>query len=160
MATLTRRQRILEAIKARLVRIRVEYGSQTDLGLQVYMGEVPTFGPDDHQQILAIIPREDVIDSQQVGKVFLYLPIDVAVVVTPTVAKPWAIVEAGLADIKVAMETGDLSLGGLLVPGRDNPQGMLRGTTEPFPRRSGSDVVGALVTYVCHYAEAIGNPYA
>jgi len=69
-------------------------------------------------------------------------------------------VEDALADIKEAVEVEDRSLGGLLIGGRNNPEGLQRGTTEPFERRSGSEVVGALITYACRYAEAWGQPEA
>ena len=163
MATPSKRQRILEAIRCRLVEIRVENGFQTDLGFNVLLGEVPAFGPDDPEQVLAILPREDQVDAQQLGgrtgtKLFIELPVDISVIVSARAQRPAAIAEAGLSDVKQAMELADMTLNGLLSGGRDHPEGLRRGTTEPFERRTGSDAVGFSITYGCRYQETWGQP--
>lgn len=155
----SRRQRILEAFKARLEAIRIEDGFETDLGLQVLMGELPAFGPDDPTQVLAIIPREDQV-AGALNKIPIKLPIDVAVLVAPDISEAWKLIEAGLRDVKRAVELEDRTLGGLLIGGRDNPGGLIRGTTETFPRQSGSMVSGASITYVAPYTEVFGDPDA
>jgi len=157
---LSRRQRILEALQARVEVIRVENGFQTDLGKTVQLGVLPTFGPDDPPQVLAILPGEDVIGDLQLGKVPIMLPVNFAVLVKPDVSEPWVIVEQGLSDIKKAVELEDRSLGGLLSPGRNNAEGLVRGSTETMERRSGSEVVGALITYGAKYSESWGLPEA
>lgn len=155
----SRRQRILEALKARLETIQLADGFQTNLGLHVLLGEVPVFGPDDPQQVLAILPQEDQV-GEHLSNIPILLPVNIAVIVAPDRDAPWAIVEAALSDIKKAVEVGDRSLGGLLQGGRNNPDGLQRGTTEALERRSGSDAVGALITYGCRYIEAWGDPEA
>jgi hypothetical protein len=155
----SRRQRILEALKARVEAITIANGFQTDIGLTVLLGETPTFGPDDATQVLAILPGEDQILGQQ-AKVSILLPVNIAVIVSPDIAQPWVIVEQALSDIKQAVELVDRSLGGLLTPGDGNVEGLVRGTTEIFERTSGSDAIGAAITYGCKYAESWGNPEA
>lgn len=155
----SRRQRILEALKTRVEAIRVEDGFETDLGLHVLFGELPAFGPDDPAQVLAILPREDQV-GDALNNIPILLPVDIAVLVAPGVTAPWVLVEAGLRDVKTAIELEDRGLGGLLVGGRNNPGGVKRGTTETFPRTSGSQVAGASITYVCPYVEAFGHPDA
>ncbi len=156
MAT-SRRQRILEALKARVERITIANGFQTDLGKNVLLGELPTFGPDDPKQVLAILPREDQV-GDHLSNIPIMLPVDIAALVAPEIHHAGTIVEQALSDIKKAVELEDRSLGGLLTGGRNNVAGLVRGTTEPFDRRSGSDVVGVLITYGCKYAEAWGDP--
>lgn len=153
------RERILAAFKERLEAIE-EPEFRTNLGRKVLLGELPRFGPDDPKQVIAILPREDQIGEFQSGKIPIVWPIDIAVLVAPDVARPWAIVEAGLVDVKVAMESGDPMLDGLLKGGKNNPGGLLRGSTETFPRQSGSEVVGALITYAAPYWETWGDPEA
>lgn len=160
--TLSRRQRILKAIEARLEDILIANDFQTDLGEHVLLGEIPAFGPNDPDQVLAILPREDQVDGQQLGggKLFIVLPVDVAVIVSAKTCNAGVIAEAGLSDVKAAMERDDMTLGGLLNGGRDNPEGLLRGTTEPFERRTGADAVGFTITYACRYTESWGRPEA
>jgi hypothetical protein len=155
----SRRKRILDAFKARIEVIRVEDGFETDLGLNVLMWELPAFGPDDPKQVVAIIPREDQV-SAALNNIPIDLPVDVAVLVAPDVTNPGALIEAGLADVKKAVELEDRTLGGLLRGGRNNPGGIVRGTTEPYPRVGGSQVTGASITYVLPYVEAYGYPDA
>lgn len=155
----SRRQRILDAFKARVEAIRIEDGFETDLGLNVLMWELPAFGPDDPKQVLAIIPREDQV-AAALSNIPIDLPVDVAVLVSPELANPGALIEAALRDVKKAVELEDRTLGGLLRGGRNNPGGIVRGTTEPYPRQSGSQVAGASITYVLPYVEAYGDPDA
>jgi hypothetical protein len=158
----TRRERILAAIKARLEAISEAGGYRTNLGAVVKLGEIPRFGPDDPRQALCILPEEDQVDpgALQEGKIPILWPISIAILVAPNLSQPWVIVEAGLADVKKAMETGDRTLGGLLKGGMNNPGGLLRGTTETFPRQAGSEAVGAKITYAAPFWETWGNPEA
>ncbi len=160
--TKSRRERILDALKCRLEGITQNDGYRTNLGHKVLLGEMPRFGPDDPEQVIAILPKEDqIVGEWQEGKVPITWPIDIAVLLKPDLSRPWAIVEAGLVDVKRAIEgPTDRTLGGLLKGGKNNPGGLMRGTTEAFPRHSGSDVVGALVTYACPFWETWGDPEA
>lgn len=155
----TRRQRILEAIKGRLEAICRSNGYETDLGANVLLGEFPTFGPDDPEQVIAILIGEDQI-GEHLSNIPITLPINIAAIVKPDVAEPWVKVEQAICDIKRAVELTDRSLGGLLIGGRNNAEGLFRGTTETLERRSGSDAIGAQVTYGAKYVEAWGHPEA
>lgn len=160
MAGESRRQLILEELKRRLETVQVANGFQTDVGLKVYFGELPRLGPHDADGAVAMIPGEDQVDEMQVGKISIVLPVNMVALAKPSMSQPWVVVEQVVADIKKAIESGDRSLGGLLAAGRDNAEGLKRGTTETSARGSGSEVVAAMVTYGCHYREAWGNPAA
>jgi hypothetical protein len=155
----TKRQRILEALQERLEVITIENGYETDLGLHILLGELPTFGPDDPKQVIAILPREDQ-PSAALNKIPIRWPIDIAVLLSPDLSAPWRLVEAGLGDVKKAVELEERTLGGLLTGGQNNPGGLMRGSTETYPRTSGSEMVGALITYVMPYVEVFGSPEA
>lgn len=151
------RQRILEALKARAEEITTANGFQTDLGKHVLLGEIPTFGEADPPQVLCILPQEDQVTVMRGRKLILTLPVDFAVIVK-TGQCGWANVEAGIADVKKAVELADATLGGLLRAGNENDEGLQRGTTEPLERSSGSAYIGASITYGCQYSEAWGSP--
>jgi hypothetical protein len=89
-------------------------------------------------------------------------PIDIGIMLRPDLDSPWTIVEAGLMDVKRAIEDldADRSYGNLLRGGRGNPVGPVRGTTECYPRHSRSEVVGAVITYGFPYNESYGAPEA
>jgi hypothetical protein len=144
----SRRLRILEAL---LGRIELIDGTG---------GELPQLGPDDPDKAIAIIVGEDQVEGMQVGKLWINLPVNFVALANPRIDQPWRIAEQVLADIKTAVERPDLSLGGLLSPGRNNPEGLLRGTTEVNVRQSGSETVGVAITYVAHHAESLGRPEA
>lgn len=153
----SRRLRILEALKARVSAIKVSDGFNTDAGLRVYLGELPVLTPDDPEAVIAVIPKEDIVGSA-LNNIPITWPIDIVVLVRPEITEPWVLVENALADIKKAVELEDRTLNGLLIGGRDNPGGLVRGTTETFPRQTGAEVVGVSITYACPYAEAFGYP--
>lgn len=154
---ISRRQLILREVKRRLQAITVANGFNTDAGLSVRMGFIPMLGPDDVRQVIAIIPREDQVIPSGGLSLSLRLPIDIHALVDAAEQEPWESVELMLTDLKRAMELPDLSLGGM-VHGGNNIHGLHRGTTEVFERRSGTDPIGAVVTYVAPYAEVWGNP--
>lgn len=153
----SRRLRIIDALKARVEAIETVNGFNTNAGQRVYLGELPELGPDDPEAVIAIIPREDIVPDA-LNNIPIKWPIDIFVLVSPDIAAPWIVTENALADIKKAVELEDRSLGGLLMGGRDNPGGLVRGTTETFPRQTGAEVVGASITYMAPYAEAWGFP--
>jgi len=153
----SRRLRILNALKSRIEAIEVSNGFNTDAGQRVYLGELPELGPNDPEAVIAIIPREDIVGAA-LNNIPIQWPIDIVVLVQPDIAAPWIVVENALADIKKAVELEDRTLGDLLIGGRDNPGGLVRGTTEVFPRPTGAEVSGASITYMAPFAEAWGFP--
>lgn len=157
-----RRLRIIEWAQARVETITRANGYRTDLGKQVVLGVVPTLGPDDPGPVLAVLPQEDQIGKQQVRKLSVHLPINFAVLQFADPKKPWRTVELGIADVKTAIESAyeDADLKQLVQGGDGNPNGILRGTTEPYPRTSGSEICGSLITYAFHYFETLGMPTA
>jgi len=154
----SRRQRILEVMKGRLETIQVVDGFQTDAGQHVLLGELPEFGPADPAQAIALIPGEDVVNPH-LSNIPIEWPLNICALVPARVRESWKDIEAMLADIKQAVELEDRLLGGLLVEGRSR-LGLFRGTTETLERRSGSEFVGAVITYVAPYVEAWGHPNA
>lgn len=157
---LSKRERILAAIVARLENIRTANGFRTDLGQVILTGEMPKFGEDDPDQVLVILPKEDQIGGPALEKIPLMWPIDIGVMLSPDLESPWTIVEAGLMDVKKAIEdqAKDHTYGGLLRGGRDKTGGPQRGTTETYPRHSRSEVVGAVITWGFPYYEITGAP--
>lgn len=159
-----RRARILQALLARLQVITLANGFATDAGQQLFMGAVPNLGPDDPPAAIAIVVQPDVIQAQQ-NNIKLRLQTDIVVVnrMDPGSAASWnagwMLVEDMLGDVKRAMELEDRTLGGLLVAG-NNSLGLERGTTDPYQREPGSPVMGFLITYICPYVEAWGDPEA
>lgn len=154
---LTRRIRILEAMAGRLVVIRRANGFQTDAGDRLYLGVLPALGESDPDSAIALLPREDIFSGEQLEKLPLRWPLDIAAIAKPTLRDPWTAIEALLGDIKRAVELSDRTLGGLLVGGR-GVLGLHRGTTETLERRSGQDMVGAAITYIAPYTETWGRP--
>ena len=142
---------IIAAFKTRLEAIRADDGFNTDAGLAVVAGEVPTLGPDDPDVAIAVLVGDDEPKAQG-NALFIRLPIELAAVAKATLDAPWVAVEAVLEDIKRAMELQDRTLGGLAVSNIE------RGSTRTLPRESGSTTVGAAMTYFCSYKEAWGNP--
>ena len=154
MSDPSRRQQILEALKGRLETIQVANGFNTDGGLSVFLGELPALGPDDPDVAIAMVVGDDEVRYPADLKMLIHLPIDVIAVAKPDSEnrnKPWAMVEALLIDIKVAVELDDRQLGGLL----DNT--MRRGNTRTLPRETGSDIIGASITYQLPYVESFGG---
>lgn len=157
METVSRRERILVAIRDRLRAIKKADGYNTDAGLSIALGVLPQFGPNDPKEAIAILVGDDQVPAQ-LNNIRITLPVNIAAVAAPTLSEPWVAVERMLTDIKRAIEiTTDRSLGGLLVEG-NGVLGLYRGTTETMERTSGSDVVGCAITYGCPYVEAFGQP--
>ena len=153
----TKRRQILEAVRARLQAIKIASDYHTDAGDVVFLGETPVLGPDDpHPVALAmIVLTDDPVHQQQNVKVTL--PIEVQIVTQPNAAeqaRPWLLVEDAIGDVKVAVEAGDRTLGGLLASGLD----LKRGPVRFLERTSGNDIVGAGVEYRFGYVEGWGTP--
>jgi hypothetical protein len=147
----TRRQLILEALKARVEAIRIAAGFATDAGLSVFLGERPALGPDDPETAIAIVAFDDVVRAQG-NKLFMAIPVGICAIAKADLDAPWVAIEAVLGDIKTAIELSDRTLGDLL---RANFE---RGSTRTLDRETGSTTVGAMVTYELQYSETWGRP--
>lgn len=153
----SKRQRILEALKARLREISVENGYATNAGDHIFLGSLPNLGPDDPAPCLAIVPGDDAPGSQQ-AKVMIDWPIDIYVVASVDLkgGDPWVAIEDGIADVKQAIELEDRGL-------REGVTQLLadkirRAPVRTMPRESGFPLVGAMVGYVAPYWEVWGAP--
>lgn len=151
-ATASRREQILEAVNARLARIKAGPTFQTDAGRQVFINETPPFGPDDEPAAIAVVIGEDQITKIVGGKVFLILPIEVQAIASSDRTGAWRFTEPVLADIKRAMELDDRTLGGLI------DQWLTRNSTRTLERDEGSTTVGVAVRYDLSYSETWGHP--
>lgn len=162
MAT-SRRRKIIEASEFRLKAIHKSAGYLTDAGDQIFLGEDPSFGPDDPPDAIALsIPEDLPTPSQGLGggtgaHIQTQLSILVLALVTVNTLvgmdPPHIHAENVIHDIKRAMELDDRTLGGLV-------NGMRRGATRAIPREEGSTIVGASVEYVMVYSEEWGKPEA
>lgn len=153
MADPSKRERILAVLIGRLERIERLNGFATDVGLTLYVGELPTLGPDDPDDAVALIVGSEQATWQQ-GKCFITLPIAVVALAKVGCQDAWRKVEAVIADGKRAMELEDRMLNGLL----DQVKPMERGTVEPYPREPGSTTIGSSLGYVIRFTETWGAP--
>jgi hypothetical protein len=148
---LSRRQLILEALKARAEKIRIADGYQTDAGLTVHLHEAPAFGEDDPETAIAMVVADDELKWHG-NKAFIVLPIEFQALAVASPDVPWGALEAILADIKMAIELPDRTVDGLAAAY------MERGTTRTLGREPGVESVGVGVQYLVPYREAWGNP--
>jgi len=148
------RQQILAELLGRVAEISVEHGFQSDAGLKVLFGEAPQLGPDDPSELIAVVVRDDIPSDQSGhgvdadGVIVTMLPVEVQAIVKADLEQPWVTVEAVIADIKRAIETGDRGLGGLLT------LNLFRGRIRALTREPGSTFVGAGVEYRAIFAES------
>jgi len=150
------RQRIVETIETRLQAIHGDE-FQTNAGHRVFLGvdaELSTEDDLDHPEDSAAIQISvgDDEPDHHMERVQRTMPVVISSVALATYRKPWAAIEATLADIQRAMELEDRTLGGL-VPS-DIDEGLIR-TRE---RESGSEVVGSEITYTVIYSHQWGQP--
>lgn len=147
------RQAILTELLNRVSAIQVEHGYATDAGVTVFFGESPMLGPDDPTSAIALIVGDDQIDpaSSLEDDILTRLPIDITAIAKADIVNPWATVEAVIADIKLAIETPDRTLGGLLT------RGLQRGRTRSLDREPGATSIGAAIQYAATYLDAWGN---
>lgn len=151
MAT-SKRQRILEACKARLSVVETPpYYAGFD-EILVLLGEVTELGPDDPPAAISIVAGEDSV-TRQGNKFLLTLPIELQAIVRVDIEEPHAQGESLLAGIKRAFELADRTLNGLVTS--DSIQ---RLSTRVLPRESGMTTVGVGVTYTVDYEETWGAP--
>lgn len=156
----SKRQDIIAILTARVAGIKRTSGYQTDAGRALYTQEVPELGQDDPDAAIAILVAEDdpTVQGMQVG---ISLPFDFCAIAKAGSAGAWVAIEAMLADIKKAVESGDRHLTAEDSTGKTakySPSGMRRGTTRTIPRESGSQTVGVAIRYVVPYAEVWGTP--
>lgn len=153
----SRREAILDALKARLEAISTASGFNTNAGASVHLGEAPPFGPDDPQAAIVMVVEDDEVVFQGLG-LQITLPISLQAVV----ASSATVVELGLAyrtaeailgDIKTAVELSDRTLGGMV-----GGTGLERGVTQTLKREPGSEFVGVAIQYRARYHESWGNP--
>jgi hypothetical protein len=148
---MSRRQQVIEALKARVAAITIAGGFNTDAGSLVFLNETPALGPDDPDVAIAMLIRDD--DPSYHGEqVFYRLPIEFQALAKADLAAPWVIVEQVLQDIKRAVELADRTLGRLL---RTNLE---RRSTRTLEREQGSTAVGVAITYEAPIAETWGTP--
>lgn len=145
------RSAILAAVRTRLQAIARTDGFATDAGAALYLGERPELGPDDPDEAIAIVVRDDAPKAQG-HKLFITLPVSICAIAKADLDDPWQSIEDLLADIKVAFELDDMTLGGLL----RGP--MERGATRTLDREPGSLTIGAQVSYFLPYHETWGHP--
>jgi hypothetical protein len=151
MAT-SKRQRILETLRARLQAIKIASGFQTDLGDHVYLGVLPRLGPDDERHALAIGVGDELVSDRQMEKVVYSLPVEIHIVTLADTVEPWLLVEAGIADVKAAIELADRRLDNLAM------NHIQRAPTRTREQESGSLVIGAIVPYLVPLTELWGHP--
>lgn len=145
------RQQILGAFLTRVQAVQVANGFQTNAGQVVYTGETPELGPDDPNEVIAIVVGDDSVKYQG-ANLLVRLPVSIQALVKADLDDPLTAIEAVISDIKRAVELADRKLGGLI------PQPIERGSTRAVPRRPGSTTVGVAVEYSISYVEAWGAP--
>jgi hypothetical protein len=148
------RQAILMQLLARVTAIQVANGFSTDAGLAVLFGETPMLGPDDPSAAIAVIVGDDQSPDPYANlgdDVLTQVPVDIQAIARADVDQPWQTVEAIIADIKRAVETGDRTLGGLLT------RNLQRGRTRTLNREPGATSIGASVQYAPIYLETWGG---
>ena len=152
-----KRQRIIEAVGARLESIRTTNGFETDAGLAVYYGPV-VLGPDDAKTVIAIIPGDTGTStaSQSAGKKVITLPIEIQIAVRDFNPQPgvletsWLNAEKVLGDVKRAIEAAELV--DLLAVDVE------AGEVVPLRRTEGQSFVGLSAQYQITYTENWGDP--
>jgi hypothetical protein len=148
------RKRILLVVANRVAAIATENGFNTDAGRSVYVGGMPTLGPDDPDAVIAVIPQ-----GQNSGLTRMHVagqwPIDIVAVANANASRDdhALLVEDVLADIQRAMELEDRTLGGLI-----NANDFSVGDTKPYDREQGSSVVAVAQTYSLHVQRVFGSP--
>ena len=144
----SRRQLIVEAFAELLRVIQVNDGYQTNAGQAVYLGQVPALGePTDPEVALAIVVYDTVPQPNR----FEILPIEVQGVAKASLDAPHLAAEQALADVCLAVEREDLTLGGLV-------KRMDVGVTRTLSREDGSTTVGFGVTYLLTCVREWGKP--
>lgn len=151
MVNPSKRQRLLEAIRAQLQAIDGAGTFETRAGENIELGFLPDFGEDDADIGIAIIPVDDA-QGFQGEHVVIGLPIEIHALAKASLAAPWIAAEQVLGDIKRAVEISDRTYG-RLAKGH-----VKRGTTRTAGREPGSATVGIVITYIANMTESWGAP--
>jgi hypothetical protein len=154
----SQRQLILEEFRRRLQQISVANGFDTDAGAQVFLGEIPAFGPDDPDTAVAIEVGDDTPAVQALGdrltpsaeEFAIRLPANLQALASADLDAPYIAREQVISDLKRAIETGDAW--------PDSVGEVSRGQTRSLDRDEGSTAVGAEVEYSVLYVETWGTP--
>jgi hypothetical protein len=152
VATVPKRQQILEALAERLGAISVENGYLTNAGERVYLGETPELGNDDPVNAIAIVVQDT--DTRYQGmQVLESIPIEIqALARAENLDAAYLSSESILGDIIRAVEQEDRTLGGLV------KQQIQLGSTRTLPREPGMTTVGIGITYRTDFTRAWGQP--
>jgi hypothetical protein len=141
------RQDVIGELVSRVEDISIVNGYQTDAGLTLFVGATRQLGPDDPNTAICVLVRDDAATDLG-GDVSTTLPVECQAIGKVTLDAAWLTVEAIIADIRKAIETGDRTLDGLLT--RD----LVRGRTRALPRDPGSTQIGAGVEYRATFLES------
>ena len=159
----SKRQHALTDLVNRLSFIQVAKGYNTDAGLQIFLGEMPRFGPDDSPAALAIAVGDDSAETPG-GLVRTRVPFEVWAIVPAGTSEPLVAIEAIIADIKEAVEIEEnpsrtRALGAMVEgqPVGTTPKGLERGITRALRREEGSEYVGAAVEYIATFEDQWGT---
>lgn len=146
------RQQIIEAFLARIQRITVENGYDTNAGERVFLGESPELGEDDPPNAIAIVIGETSPQYQGMN-VFETIPFEFqALAKVADLDFPYIATEVILGDIIRAVEQDDRTLGGLVT------RQIELGTIRTLPREPGMTTVGMSVTYFAPHVRSWGRP--
>lgn len=147
------RLQLLLNLKARVEKIQVVNGFDTDAGLLVFVGEALSLGPDDPDAAIAILVGDDDPGEHSIGdqdSLGVRLPINLAALVKADLAQPHLTAESIISDIKRAVETAD--------PWPADVHGEVRGPTRTLEREEGSTTVGMSIQYEFLVIETWGAP--
>jgi len=158
----SRRMAALEDLLARLAFIQTVKGYNTNAGAQIFEGEAPRFGsPEDQPAALAVFVGDDSPEMQG-GTLRTRVPIEIWACVNVGFNSPLLLVEAVIADIRIAVEiekdgATDRALGVFNGGPATMPTGLDRGPTRALRREQGSEFVGASVEYVARFETRWGQ---
>lgn len=158
----SRRELILQEVKARLEAITAGDEFATDAGAAVHIGETPIYGDEsDPQEVIAVIVGDDEPTWQGEGcQIDLPLSIEAQVRFSKLgLDEAYRQAERIAADIKRAMELSDRLLITSDYPrGLLNWNGLVRGATRVLKPEPSSVFVGVAVNYTLPYRENWGTP--
>lgn len=157
----SKRHLALDDLRNRLSYITVENGYNSDAGKNIFLGEAPTWGPDDEPAGLAIEIGDDSVNVQG-GLITCRVPVRIWAVIPVETEDPLLPIEEIIADIKEAVEIErdgslDRSLGAIGTDPATDPMGLERGSTRALRRPEGSEYIGASVEYILTFVEQWGG---
>jgi hypothetical protein len=147
----SRRESILTTLKARLADVQRTNDFQTDIGLCLFVNEIPELGPDDPRESVCLLMGGEQLRGNWPA-VLVEAEIYVLVLVDATLTDGWVVLEQAIADVKQAIELDDdRRLSGLL----HSP--IERGAIETATREPGTSAMAATVPYTVRYKETWGG---